>query len=163
MARTGPAPKAQKHGHGGAGFINVDNRPYTGPGSERELPNMPGMDWFPQVEVWYETLRQMPHCVLWQASDWLFLLETAVLKQNFYSELFGGTVHASMAAELRRREDQMGTTIEARRKLGIAYIDPADEDDEATETEPAAVTNDGTVRPIGSAPSRRQALADEAA
>lgn len=165
MARPGPEPKNTKHGHGGAGWTDVPNVPYSGPGSERDLPAIPGMQWFPQVTGWWDVIRAMPHANLWEPSDWLFAIETALLKNNFYAEFFGGTIHATMATEIRRREDQMGTTLEARRKLGIRYIDPAqipvaptvtsESPDAVEETEPAAPG----VRPIGSAKSRRQQLA----
>lgn len=165
MARTGPAPKAVKHGHGGAGFIKVEDKPYDGPGSQRDLPAAPGLEWFPQVEAWWEVIRTMPHCVLWSASDWLFAIESAYLLQDYWGEYFGGTVHASKAAEIRRRQDQMGTTIEARRKLGIEYIDPIEETGENTGVEGQRAPGEPSqtpagVRPIGSAPSRRRALAE---
>jgi hypothetical protein len=73
MARPGPEPKNVKHGHGGAGWIDVPNTPYTGPGSDRDLPPMDGgIRWYPQVEAWWEIVRVMPHCRLWEASDWMF-------------------------------------------------------------------------------------------
>ena len=159
--RPGPTPKTTpKHGHGGAGWQDVPNLPYTGPGSERELPKIPGMSWMPQVEGWWEVARTMPHCVLWEPGDWLFSIETALLKDNFYREFFGGSVHATMATEIRRREDQMGMTMEARRKNGIRYVDQAGQADTETQdttTEDSEIP-DG-VRKIGTARSRRQNLA----
>lgn len=170
MARPGPQPKNAKHGHGGAGWIDVPNIPYSGPGSEQDLPDMPGMDWFPQVTAWWEIVRVMPHCTLWSASDWLFAIQTAYQWQNWWGEFFGGTVHGTASTELRRREDQMGYTLEARRKMGIRYVDPAQVTTEAVAPEevadeevgrPAAAEADSSagVRPIGSAKSRRQSLA----
>jgi hypothetical protein len=167
MARPGPQPKATpKHGHSGAGWIDYINTPYTGPGSDMELPATPGVQWFGQVEGWWEQIRQMPHCADWAPTDWIFAIETALFKQNMYSEFFGGTIHATMITEIRRREDQMGTTVEARRKLGIRYVDPAQVTQEETDAPGADETTPGNsqpgsdgVRPIGSAKSRRQQLA----
>lgn len=165
MARTGPPAKTVKHGHGGSGWLDYVNMPYTGPGSDMELPATPGIQWFPQVEGWWEQVRQMPHCKDWSPTDWIFAIETALFKQNLYSEFFGGTVHATMVTEIRRREDQMGTTVEARRKMGIRYVDPAqvtmetevvEEQPQPSETDPTTAPG---VRPIGSAKSRRQQLA----
>ncbi|MEU7905301.1 hypothetical protein [Actinoplanes sp. NPDC049118] len=82
------------------------------------------MNWFPQVTAWWEQLRIMPHCVLWAPTDWLFAIETAYLKQDFWTSYFSGELHATKATEIRRREDQMGVTREARRKLLIRYTDP---------------------------------------
>lgn len=159
MARPGPQPKnTPKHGHsGGAGFVDVVNVPYSGPGAERDLPAIPGMEWFPQVVGWWEVVRRMPHCTLWEASDWLFAIETAMLKNYYMAEFFGGVVHATMASEIRRREDQLGTTMEARRKLGIRYMDPID--DAQAGDAPGADTTASGVTPIERAPSRRQQLA----
>lgn len=161
MARPGPQPKNVKHGHGGAGWIDVPNVPYDGPGSQRDLPQLPGgLQWFPQVEAWWEIVRVMPHCTLWEASDWLFAIQTAYLWQSWWGEYFGGTVHTTASTELRRREDQMGYTMEARRKLGVRYVDPTDvravdEDQPQPEgTEPPT-----GVTPIAAAKSRRERLA----
>jgi len=169
MARPGPQPKTTpKHGHGGAGWTDYVNMPYTGPGSDMELPDTPGITWFGQVQGWWEQVRQMPHCKDWSPTDWIFAIETALFKQNMYSEFFGGTIHATMITEIRRREDQMGCTVEARRKLGIRYVDPAQAAEEETQPEPTTAdpadenmtdADKAAVRSIGSAKSRRQQLA----
>lgn len=169
MARPGPQPKGTpKHGHGGAGWRDYPKGFYTGPGSQQDLPDMPGMAWWPQIEAWWNEVRRMPHCIDWTPTDWIFAIETALFKNNVYAEFFGGTVHATMITEIRRREDQMGCTDEARRKLGIRYVDPAQAGKTETDTpegaedgaEAAEGEQTGTgVRPIGSARSRRQQLA----
>lgn len=163
MARPGPQPKATpKHGHGGAGWRDYPKGFYTGPGSEQDLPAMPGMQWWPQVIGWWNETRRMPHCKDWTPTDWIFAIETALLKNNAYAEFFGGTMHATMWTEIRRREDQMACTDEARRKVGIRYVDPAQVAPEETQPETPADTGEtpeGGVRPIGSARSRRQQLA----
>jgi hypothetical protein len=163
MARPGPEPKNVKHGHGGAGWIDVPNTPYTGPGSDRDLPPMDGgIRWYPQVEAWWEIVRVMPHCRLWEASDWMFAIMTAYQWQNWWGEYYGGTVHTTASTELRRREDQMGFTLEARRKLGIRYVDPAQAGQEQpTEPEPEPAAGGAPVgaTPITAAKSRRERLA----
>lgn len=157
MARTGPAPKAVKHGHSGADFVDVPDLPYVGPGSERDLPEIPGLPWYAQVEAWWAIVRKMPHVRLWTESDWLFAIETAVYKNQVYGELFGGAMPVTLATEIRRREDILGMTMEARRKLGIRYADPALFPDElAAQTPTPAATN---VKDISKAPSRRARLA----
>lgn len=174
MARPGPAPNNRKHGHGGVEWTDVPDTPYTGPGSELELPTVPGVTWFPQVIGWWQQVRSMPHCGLWSATDWLFALETAYMKQDFWGEYFGGEVHATKATEMRRREDQMGLTREARRKLSIRYVDPklvtpADQPPAGDEITGAAGTpdadpggepaGDANVTDLADAPSRRRRLA----
>lgn len=116
MAYTGSAGKAD-------GWIEVVDEPYTGPGNDMELPKLPHRrKWAPQVEAWWQQVRRMPHCVLWGPTDWVFAIETAYLKQDFWAEYAGDVVHSTKATEIRRREDQMGTTVEARRKLRIRYV-----------------------------------------
>jgi len=103
-------------------MTDVVDEPYAGPGSEMELPAEGGIAWFAQVRAWWEQVRTMPHCALWARTDWLFAIETAYLKQDFWASYFAGELHATKATEIRRREDQMGVTREARRKLGIRYV-----------------------------------------
>ncbi len=161
MAVTGPPQSENKIGRtSNAGWTDVPDRPYDGP--SMNLPKLPGgMKWLPQVEVWWDNVRVMPHCVLWTATDWLFALELAYLKQDMWGEFFGGTVHANKMAEIRRREDQMGTTVEARRKLLIRYVDPEIDEMDAPiagmDGEPAA---DGTgSATVSSIEDRRRRLA----
>lgn len=158
MARPGPSPTSQRKT---GNWTDVENIPYAGPGSEMELPDVPGVSWFPQVEGWWEVIRTMPHCRLWEASDWLFAIDAALLKQCYYNEYFGGVVHANMVTEIRRREDQMGTTMEARRKNGMRYIDPRTEAEAPAEEQPNAdlTLSPVNVTEIDKAPSRRARLA----
>jgi hypothetical protein len=130
MARPGPV------GNPKTDWIDVPDVPYDGP--HPKLPKLPGKQkWFPQVEAWWEQLVQMPHCVLWSPSDWVFAIETAYMKQDWWLEYFGGVVHSTKSTEIRRREDQMGTTVEARRKLRIRYV-PAEKAEEKASQQQAA-------------------------
>lgn len=157
MAVSGPAQSEHKLGRtANAGWTEVPDVPYEGP--SLRLPKLPdGMKWVPQVEAWWDQIRQMPHCVLWSPTDWMFAIETAYLKQDFWSEYFGGVVHATKSTEIRRREDQMGTTVEARRKLLIRYIDPAVFDEEEAPT--ATVVVPGQEGNVASIDERRRRLA----
>lgn len=118
MARPGPAQHDQKVGRTpNAEMIAIVDRPFKAPKS-RDLPKLlVGRPVRPEVRKWWNTLKAMPHCVLWAASDWDYALDTAILKQGFYDD-----PRATLAAEIRHREDQLGTTVEARRKLGIVYV-----------------------------------------
>jgi hypothetical protein len=156
MAKTGPVAKTVKHGHSGGDWVDVPDLPYTGPGSERDLPEIPGLPWYPQTEAWWQVVRRMPHCRLWTESDWLAAIECGVLKNQVWGELFGGALPTSLVTEIRRREDVLGLTMEARRKLGIRYADPGLFPDEE-QLEPAAPA--ANVKDITKAPSRRARLA----
>jgi len=60
----------------------------------------------------------MPHCVLWQPTDWGFALDTAVL----HAAMSEG--NPRVATELRNREQVLGTTTAARQHQQIRYIEP---------------------------------------
>lgn len=127
MAHRGPAQKQVKHGRtANSDWTEVPDVPYTGPSPD--LPRLPRRGkWHPMVEQWWSQIREMPHCVLWRAVDWTFALETAFMKQTFWTDVEAQAATTSAAVEIRRREAQMGTTIEALRQLRIRYI-PADGD-----------------------------------
>ena len=117
-------------------WVAIDNVPYSGP-----VPELPESRTYinPQGEVqevpierrtreWWEAVTKMPHCVMWQASDWQFCLDTAMVHAS--------ASHGSVSAmsELRQREKIMGTTVDARRDLRIQYVEP-----QLLESVPAAV------------------------
>ena len=89
---------------------------------------------------WWNALCKMPHCILWQDSDWAFALDTAMVQ----AAASHGQVTAM--AELRMREKVLGTTVDARRDLRIRYVDP----------EPEAPA----IAPVASIDDRRQKLLD---
>lgn len=158
MARPGPAGKNLKHGHSNVSWTEVDDEPYTGPSPD--LPKLTRRKkWHALVEQWWEIVRHMPHAALWTPSDWQFGLELALLK-NAYWEMFDeGEATAAQATEIRRREEQLGTTAEARRKLLIRYVEvrpdePVGEAEynlnvvEETGDEPASREHSATVTPL---------------
>lgn len=85
--------------------------------------------WPSETRKWWRTVSRMPHCVLWNESDWQFALDTAMVAAAFHSG------DARVANELRQREKIMGTTADARRDLRIRYVDEA-----PPEADPAIVT-----------------------
>jgi hypothetical protein len=107
-------------------WVLIDNVPYNGP-----TPELPESRTYinPKGEVqevpierrtreWWEAITKMPHCVLWQPSDWQFALDTAMVHAS--------ASHGSVTAmgELRQREKIMGTTVDSRRDLRIQYVEP---------------------------------------
>ena len=72
--------------------------------------------WPPETKAWWKVVSRMPHCILWDDSDWQFAFDTARVAAAFH----GGDVRA--ATELRQREKVMGTTVDARRDLRIRYV-----------------------------------------
>lgn len=136
MALPGREPKDRRHGRTPlAEWTEVVDRPQPG----RKLPTFSGVRWRAPVRDWWETVSTLPHTALWNEGDWQFAVDTALLKQQWWDQFTSKTTtpHTTLVAEIRRREDQLGTTVEARRKLRIRYV-PA-------EPEAAAATKPGTV------------------
>ena len=130
MALPGREPKDRRHGRTPvAEWTEVENRPFAG----RPLPKMPGVKWRSAVNTWWLTVSTMPHCELWSESDWTFAVDCALLKQIWWDQFASkdSTPHSTLSTEIRRREDTMGTTVEARRKLRIRYVPVEDEPDQA--------------------------------
>ena len=128
-------------------WTEVPNLPYSGPTPELPLSRtvLKGDE---PIEVpiekrtrdWWTSLCKMPHCILWQDSDWSFALDTAMV----HAAASHGQVTAM--AELRMREKVLGTTVDARRDLRIRYVEPEAEAP--------------TIAPVASIDERRQKLLD---
>lgn len=155
MAHRGVAPKSIKLGRTpNADWTEVPDEPYTGPSPE--LPKLPrGRRWNELVVQWWEQVRAMPHCALWRPTDWMFAVETAMAKNDYYV-LASDERTTTAFTEIRRREALIGTTAEARRQLRIRYspvddgfgdADGYDSPVEVTEQE-AAATGGATVTPL---------------
>jgi hypothetical protein len=126
MAFTGVPPKAYKHGKNpNADWTDVADVPYEGP-SPSLPPKCGRRKWHEPVSVWWDQVRRMPHCVLWGPTDWTYAIETCYMKQQLWIDYSQDELKSTLATEIRRREDQMGTTVEARRKLRIRYVDPSE-------------------------------------
>lgn len=80
---------------------------------------------------WWKTVAAMPHAALWTPSDWMFVLQTALVADDLHH---GRT---TAATELRQREKIIGTTVDARRDLRIRYVSEVDSDDDE-DASPAA-------------------------
>lgn len=165
MAHRGPAAQPRKLGHSAnADWTDVDDVPYEGP--SLDLPKSPGdgrRKWHDPVVAWWQQIRRMPHCALWTPTDWLFALETGYMKQKYWTDYSNGELHSTLATEIRRREDQMGCTREALRKLRIRYVPPVEDAESdlspASRPAPAKQPNESdgaTVTPID---ERRRRLA----
>lgn len=114
MAMPGPAPSAtkQRRNPDTHEWQNVVDVPYEGP-----APDLPeSYEWGPGVRAWFHAVRSMPHAVLFKASDWVFVLETAFV----VNELWSG--NAAVAGEVRQRNAKLGVTLEDRMKLRIRYV-----------------------------------------
>ena len=122
VAGREPDPNAVNRNVSTVEYTDVPDRPYTGrrPTLARtrkivlddEVIDKP----LDKLTLgWWEVVSKMPHAALWTPADWLLAQSTAIL----FDVYVGGT--HTVAAELRRREQELGTTVEARRKLRIRY------------------------------------------
>ena len=152
MAGRGPAPKDP------AKRARTNSDPHglrvytTGPVAQPELPAFDvqvedGGELISQAFVWPEATRRWwatwgaePMAQDFTATDWDFLLDTALLHAKVW-----GAGDLKLLSELRLRVAKMGATTEDRARLRIAYA-AADEADEKR------------TRPKGSARDRRGPL-----
>lgn len=120
MAGVGPAPKDPSRRARG----NKDPIPTTTirfvPGEQPPLPE--GFPWHQRTVEWWAMWRDAPQAEHFMASDWDFLLDTAVL----HTAMWEG--NASAAAELRLRVAKFGQTPEDRARLRYS-VATADEKD----------------------------------
>lgn len=120
MAGRGPAPK-------GTSSRARDEKRRVAPElvveSDDEVrgPDLPeSMDWPAQTRAWWETWRESPQAQAYTATDWDYLMDTALL----HAELWTG--NGAVAAELRLRVAKFGATPEDRQRLKMQIVDPAE-------------------------------------
>jgi hypothetical protein len=82
-----------------------------------ELPD--GYEWPPATCSWWQQWRESPQAQTFIATDWSFLLDTALLHAEFWLG------DLSRGAELRLRVAKFGATAEDRRRLKLAVGEPA--------------------------------------
>lgn len=128
MAGVGPAPKDPSR----RVRRNKDTVALTTIRFEQaDQPELPeGFDWHPQTVAWWRMWRDSPLSDSFGATDWSFLLDTAVLHTQFWSGV------AAVGAELRLRVAKFGATPEDRARLRIQFAD-ADEKDAKRPMAPA--------------------------
>jgi hypothetical protein len=128
MAGIGPQPKDPKR----RARTNTDPIPATVlrfvKGEQPLLPK--GRRWPKRTQEWWATWGESAQAELFSATDWDFLLDTAVL----HSEFWGGNV--SVAPELRLRVAKFGATLEDRARLRMQFAAA----DEADAKRPAGVS-----------------------
>jgi hypothetical protein len=117
MAGHGPAPKdpSQRRRR------NVAPAPTTILTADDEVrgPDLPdGYAWPEPTRRWWETWRNSPQSQALTATDWDFLLDTALL----HAELWSG--NGSVASELRLRVAKFGATPEDRLRLRMQLAEP---------------------------------------
>lgn len=85
-------------------------------GPSPDLPPLAGKRrWLKATRMWWEGWRHSPQAASFGATDWLFLLETAMLVDAFHRG------DASHAAEIRLRVGKLGATPEDRLRLRMTF------------------------------------------
>lgn len=99
-------------------WIEVENKPFDG-----KIPSLPeGVDYPAQTIKWYSIVSTLPHAVLWTDGEWAEIHTTAMIHAALWSDTQNPST--TRAAELRKRENNIGLTADARRDLRIRYVDP---------------------------------------
>lgn len=116
MAGRGPAPKDTRSRARDQARRDEQATSLVPDGVRRgpELPELPGDDsWPDQTRAWWDTWRTCAQAATFTATDWSFLLDTAVLHMRFWDGDYG------VAGELRLRAAKFGATPEDRARLKI--------------------------------------------
>lgn len=113
MAGRGPAPKAERSRPNDTARRQAEMT-HVAEDGELRGPDLPeGLAWHERTRAWWDTWRRSPQAQTFTATDWDFLLDTAML----HSELWSG--NAGVAAELRLRASKFGATPEDRLRLKL--------------------------------------------
>ena len=80
-------------------------------------PELPDGAWHSRTVAWWQTWRESAQAQMFTATDWDFLLDTALLHSNLWSG------KASVAGELRLRAAKFGATPEDRLRLKLQVDD----------------------------------------
>lgn len=117
MPGRGPAPKDPTKRR----RRNADPVPTTAVAADGQIrgPELPeGMDWPPSTCRWWATWRSSPQAQTLTATDWDFLLDTALLHARFWNG------DLQVAGELRLRVAKFGATPEDRARLRMQIDAP---------------------------------------
>jgi hypothetical protein len=121
MAGRGPAPKPANR----RARTNVDPKITILRYARAVQPSLPrGVKWHPRTRSWWATWADSSQADAFTATDWSFLLDTALMHHVMWSK-----GQWTLAAEVRLRVAKFGATPEDRARLRMVFAD-ADEKDE---------------------------------
>ena len=84
-----------------------------------------GEDWHPRTVAWWNTWRRSAQAQEFTATDWDFLLDTALMHHTMWAK-----ARWEFAAELRLRAAKFGGTPEDRMRLRLTVQTPGDQSKE---------------------------------
>lgn len=143
MAGRGPQPKDPNR----RARTNADSVQQTKIRFEHaEQPDLPlDIDWHPRTRAWWEMWKNSPQAEHFMATDWDFLLDTALMHHAMWSKQ-----QWTLAAEVRLRVAKFGATPEDRARLRMNFAD-ADAKDEKRPVAPSSRERYGELRVLPSA------------
>lgn len=140
MAGRGPAPKDPKR----RARRNADPSPTQTirfePCEQPELP--PDVDWHPRTREWWDMWRDSPQAENFMATDWDFLMDTALMHHAMWSKQ-----QWTLAAEVRLRVAKYGATPEDRARLRMQFADADEKDSKRTQV-PSSRERRGTLHAL---------------
>lgn len=89
-----------------------------------------GKEWHSQTHKWWKVWRRSPQAMFFEASDWESMFVSAMI----YDQIMWGCSHTALgnlSGELRKRESQIGASIEDRIRLGMQPDQPNEDVQEA--------------------------------
>jgi hypothetical protein len=102
-------------------WTEVPNVPFEG-GPALRARRRNGDPWPQACKRKWDAWRKMPHCVLWDDTDWEYAFDSIEVAASMIGGV-GAQHDPRYAAELRNREKVMGTTLDYRREIRVRYID----------------------------------------
>jgi hypothetical protein len=160
MAMTGPSPKSDAdRTRRNAPAFQTDVVRWDGVIHGPTLPK--GRTWCDDTKRWWLTWRKSDQSMLMTATDWEFMLETALIHNRLHkpykydpdnpnNEGMSHTAFGNLMAELRQRMIQFGATYEARKKLHLDVVTPqSNMDDQMADPVAAVAAVDYSARLAG--------------
>lgn len=143
MPGHGPAPKDPSR----RARVNKDpNQVKTIRFERAEQPALPDtVDWHPRTREWWAMWRDSPQAEWFMASDWDFLLDTALMHHAMWSK-----GQWTLAAEVRLRVAKYGATPEDRARLRMHFADADEKDSKRRPAERSSREKFGDLRVLRS-------------
>ncbi len=143
MAGRGPTPGTGAKENPRRRNAKEQLRVVTADGKQYGDPLPESHEWPAATVAWWETWRTCALAKDFTATDWAFLLDTAVLHAEFWLG------DRSVAAELRLRAAKFGATPEDRARLKIEIGEPSTAPTSRLKTKEARGRRDRLLRAVG--------------
>lgn len=141
MAGNGPPPKPANR----RARTNRDPKPATILRfTHATAPDLPeDIEWHARTRDWWAMWAESPQADTFTATDWSFLLDTALMHHAMWSK-----GQWTLAAEVRLRVAKFGATPEDRAKLRMVFADADEKDEKRAARRPASRETYGSLRAV---------------